>query len=327
MLATRFKIFDMISDRKIHRSLIPRLGGVAIFLSFTVSATTLFLFREIKINFSMITCMEALFLIFLLGILDDLKGLSASKKIPIQVYCALLIYFSGYRIETIILPFWPPFSLGMIAPFFTVLWIVGLSNAINLVDGLDGLAAGISAIGMGMIALFSALLGNQELLILSLMLLGAIFGFLLFNFYPAKIFMGDSGSLFIGFMGAIFSIRLVNESGVPFFVPVIIFLLPITETLFSIFRRFVQGQLLFSADLDHFHHRLIQRGLTHRKSVLLLYGISVLLGITAILMFYGGGLSHFFGVLVLLVGGVYGIFNLGYGTLIQITLKRLNKRF
>jgi UDP-GlcNAc:undecaprenyl-phosphate GlcNAc-1-phosphate transferase len=291
-LAERFNAIDLPSQRKIHDRATPRLGGVAIFLAFALLVLILYPFFPLMGANAGRTIWVLIggTLMLLLGIVDDLRGLNARQKFPAQVAIAVLVGLGGYQISSISLPWGGEIDLGLFGPVLSVLWIVGLSNAINLIDGLDGLAAGIAAIGAFTIFVVSLLSGNLAAVVLSLLLAGSTLGFLCHNFYPAKIFMGDSGSLFLGFSLAVLSLSSSQKStlAVPLLIPIVALALPIADTLFSIVRRLAHKSPIFSADQGHFHHRLILKGFSHRQAVLLLWGVSAFLGGASILMSVSG---------------------------------------
>jgi|SRR5579884_1178822 len=321
-IALKFKLFDLPDQRKVHSRAIPRIGGVAIYFGFMLPLLILQLFPHPSVRFPGNTgylFFMGTTLIFLLGIMDDIKGLNAWQKLPIQIIAALLIGLDGYQINSFPLPFGEVIHLGPFGLIVTVFWLVGLGNAINLIDGLDGLAGGISAIGA--LTLFFVLLmsGNVDRAYLPLLLVGSTVGFLRYNFYPARIFMGDSGSLFLGFTLGAVALQSFQELTVtvPLLVPIVALGIPIADTLFSMVRRFINGTSIFSADREHFHHKLILKGFTHRQAVLLLYGISASLGVASILMTMIGHHVSFYALPILGFGLVGGIRFLGYAEMSQ----------
>lgn len=283
-IAKRFNIVDMPGIRKIHSQAVPRLGGVAIFVSMIGLVVPVLVlpnvigeaFRELK--FEIITMLAAGGLMFLTGLVDDVRRLRVRTKLLAQLAAAFVICAVGIRIESLPLANKVTLDLGWFSWLFTIVWIVGITNAINLSDGLDGLAAGISAIACGVIAVLAIYNGDAVMAILMLSLLGSLTGFLLFNFEPARIFMGDSGSLFLGFTIAVASILCATktETIVGLALPILALGIPIFDTLFSILRRFLERRSLFSPDRRHFHHRLLALGLRQRHVVITAYAVTLL---------------------------------------------------
>lgn len=299
---------DVPGERKVHTSIKPRLGGLAIFSSISISCIAIFylfpdLFeglllykKEIGITVICITS------IFILGFWDDIHSLNPSVKFLVQFIIATLIYFVGFKISNVT----NPLAVGMLnveAIDFplTLLWIVGVTNAYNLIDGLDGLASGVAMIACLSIFALSMLAGSVWVAILALIIAGSLAGFLHYNFNPAKIFLGDSGSLLIGFSLSILSIQSATKitTGFSLLFPMLVLILPITDTLISMTRRFLASYLpgdfrdkkpslatkiysMFTPDRAHIHHQLISLGLTHRSTVLVLYGVSAFFAVCAI---------------------------------------------
>lgn len=227
-------------------------------------------------------------LIFLLGVFDDLRGMNAYRKFAVQVVAGLLAYLAGFHLTILHLPFLGPIDIGLAGIPLTLLWIVGVTNAVNLIDGMNGLAGGVSAISAFFIGLVAMHNGHYETAYLSWLLMASIIGFLPYNLSDGRIFMGDSGSMFIGYALSVLSISATGhkESGVSLLIPVVILGLPIMDTLLAIIRRMARGRGLFSGDLGHIHHRLLSRLLCPKKTVLALYAVSVTTGLLALLMSY-----------------------------------------
>lgn len=271
----------VVSSRKIHTRPIPRIGGVAIVAAFYVPLVGLLLYETSvgQMFLSDKSRVVGLFVgglsIAVLGFYDDLYGLGASRKFLVQFGVAALMYALGYKIEAISHPFGGAIPLGLMAFPFTLLWIVGIVNAMNLIDGLDGLAGGIATIVVGLTFAVSASRPDFLMMLFMAALGGGLMGFLLYNFNPATIFMGDTGSMFLGFVLAVTTIASGQKGSatVAMLVPIVGLGLPIADTLLAILRRWVRGRPLFSADKEHIHHKLLARGFTHRGAVLLLYGI------------------------------------------------------
>lgn len=279
-------------DRQIHIMPTPRAGGIAIFLSFVVALALLFFLRNgVAANFRAGLSHNLLLLLpaaamFLLGVADDFFRLSARVKLIFQVLIAIFFYFFTARITVLVNPFGTtPFDVSWVSLPVTIIWLVGITNAFNLIDGIDGLSAG-SALFATLAMLFIALVqGNLLVTVMACALAGSILGFLKYNFNPATIFMGDSGSLFIGFTLAALSIDGAQKSTtvVAIAIPLVSFGLPIMETLLSMARRFLAGQPLFSADRRHIHHQLLAKGLSQRQVVILLYAVSAVYALVSLL--------------------------------------------
>jgi UDP-GlcNAc:undecaprenyl-phosphate GlcNAc-1-phosphate transferase len=283
---------DVPNARKVHTRIMPRLGGLAIYASFT--AVILLLLALIPDNYMLESnrnLIGALLtggtIIVVMGALDDRFDLNAKLKFLIQIGAACVVVF-GFDIHMNIVNI--PFGSAMqpvgewIGIPLTIFWIVGVTNAINLIDGLDGLAAGVSAIAIASIMGMGAIMGNGTVVLLAVLLLGSILGFLVFNFHPAKIFMGDSGALFLGFSLAMLSMLGFKQITVLSFVtPLLIIGVPLSDTFFAIVRRWVNKKPLMKADKGHLHHCLQQLGFSHRKTVLIIYGIAAFFGGCAVL--------------------------------------------
>ncbi len=278
-IAIYWKAFDEPNHRKVHTKIMPRLGGLAIYIAFLVA-----FIMVVPKNMLTIGILVGGTIMVIIGVIDDKKPLSAKVKFLGQLVAAILVVMVfGLKVEFINLPFDGVVTFGWLGIPFTILWIIGVSNAINLIDGLDGLAAGVSAIATSTIFIMSLMIGNYTVSFLSIILLGAIIGFLFFNFYPAKIFMGDSGSLFLGFMLASMSILGFKYVTLfAFIMPILILGVPISDTFFAIIRRMVHKKPISEADKNHLHHRLLQTGLSHRQTVITIYGLSMVFGISAV---------------------------------------------
>ncbi|MBK9519308.1 MAG: undecaprenyl/decaprenyl-phosphate alpha-N-acetylglucosaminyl 1-phosphate transferase [Anaeromyxobacter sp.] len=327
-LAHRYGALDHgLTSRKIHGRPVPRLGGIAIVLAFFAPLAALFFVSsEVGRRFwSDSTTALALFggglAIAALGILDDLRGCNAKTKFFVQFAVSAAMYWAGFRIDQVSHPFGPPISLGLFALPFTMFWIAGVINAMNLIDGLDGLAGGVAFIAVATIFTLAAVRGDALMLLFAAALGGAILGFLLYNFNPATIFMGDTGSMFLGFVLATAAIRTSSKSttAVAIVVPILALGIPISDTLLAIGRRAVRGAPLFSADRGHLHHRLIDRGLSHRAAVLVIYGGATVFGAAALLVSFANGPQA---AAVLLVMAVLTFLVLRALGLVDVTLAR-----
>ena len=287
-LAPKIGAMDVPKDgRRMHTKAMPRFGGLAIFIG-TIASLAIYGGQNEK----MIPVIIGGTMIYLLGVVDDLKNLDAKVKFGGQILVAVLMYYMGLRIKFITNYFGEgTLHFGEAVCFVvTVLWIVGITNTINLIDGLDGLAAGIAAISSLCIAYVAYIHGDEYgMMIVCLAMLalaGSCLGFLPFNFYPAKIFMGDGGSLFLGFMIAALSVigPLKRSTVIAVVVPVIVLGIPIFDTFFAILRRIVNRKPIMEADKGHLHHRLMASGYGQRRAVLMLYGISAIMGMAAVLV-------------------------------------------
>ena len=311
-----FKIgaIDIPKDnRRMHKKPTPRIGGLAIIFGFTV-ATLCFA----QPSRQLYGTLAGAAIIAVMGVIDDCKNLPAKLKFVIQIIAALVVVFAGdIKIDVFtnpnflsdnpywVLPEWLSVTL-------TVIWIVFITNAVNFIDGLDGLAAGVSAIMSISLVFISIRVGEYSIAILGIALMGSCFGFLPFNFNPAKIFMGDTGSSFLGFMLATLSIQGVFKSYavISFAVPLLILGLPLFDALFAMIRRILRGQSPMTADRGHLHHRLVDMGFSQKQTVFILYAISGVLGITAVLLAESGVLRALLLVIcvliLLLIGSMLG---------------------
>jgi UDP-GlcNAc:undecaprenyl-phosphate GlcNAc-1-phosphate transferase len=297
--------------RTIHTRPVPRIGGVAIFLAAVcLVVPVLFLDNRIGEDFravrgEVISLLGAAGFIFLIGLIDDLKGLPARFKFLVELIVASALYFVGIRINSIAVTGDLVLHLGGWGFLLTVLWMVGVTNAVNLSDGLDGLAAGISAVACAVISILAIQDDIRVLAVLMLALAGGLCGFLLFNFNPARVFMGDCGSLFIGFTIAASSVMCVAKTTafVGLALPALALGIPIFDTLFSMVRRFLERRSLFAPDRSHFHHRLLDLGLRHRHVVIAIYLATLLATGLGSLMLISEGLDSLiiFGCILFLI--------------------------
>ncbi len=292
-LSHRYKWYDIPDKRKIHTGLIPRLGGFGMFVSAMLAFVIVILASrligrtaiEASIPPSALFFFIPLILIHITGLIDDFHNLKALFKFIIQLLAASIVTIGGYLIRDLTIPYLGTIHLGFIAYPATVLWIVGITNALNLVDGMDGLAGGIAGFAALSLGIIMMIKGNMLAGLLSFAILGAIFGFLFFNFPPAKIFMGDSGSLFLGFsLSVIPLIPLKNNSPFPgiLIAAITLFMIPIIDTATAILRRLHEGRPIYSPDRKHLHHRLLGIGLGERKILAIIYSFSAYLSAVAI---------------------------------------------
>ncbi len=296
-IAPKIGAVDIPKDaRRMHTKPMPRFGGIAIFLG-SIAALFVSVYAALPAIAQYLPegePVEKIFglliggtLIYIVGVVDDLKGLPPKVKFLLQIACACVVFAYGIRISFVTNHFgaghgYLPFAVSFI---ITILWIVGITNTINLIDGLDGLAAGVAAVASFAIAYTAYIHGMYTVTMAMLACAGGALGFLPFNFHPAKIFMGDAGSLFLGFMLASVSIigPVKGAAILATIVPVLVLGVPIFDTAFAIFRRIVNKRPIMEADKGHLHHRLMAAGMGQRRSVLTLYGISAVMGVAAIL--------------------------------------------
>ncbi|WP_188455017.1 glycosyltransferase family 4 protein [Virgibacillus oceani] len=279
-LAIKLGVVDLPNARKIHKYVTPRLGGLAIFLGAFLGA----LYLQPKHEHLLEILLGAI-VILLTGMLDDKYQIRPVIKLSGQLIAASFLISSGLIIERITIPVFGLVDLGFFSVLITVLWVVGITNAINLIDGLDGLATGVTTIAL--ISMFIMAIIDVQLIAayLCIVLIGANLGFLYHNFYPAKIYMGDTGSNFLGYSIAVVSMLglFKNIALFSFIIPIIILAVPIFDTLFAIVRRAYNKENIMMADNKHIHYQLLGNGYSHRKTVLIIYGFSALFGAMAII--------------------------------------------
>lgn len=279
-LAVKLRIVDFPNNRKIHTKVTPRLGGVAIFLGALLGILYLQPQHEYlpEILFGAV-------IIIITGALDDRYTIRPIIKLTGQLIAATFLISSGLIIERITLPIFGVVDLGPLSIVVTLLWVVGITNAINLIDGLDGLATGVTTIAFTSMLIMAFTDVQVVAAYLCIVLIGTNLGFLYHNFYPANIYMGDSGSNFLGFMIAVVSMLglFKNIALFSFIIPVIVLAVPIFDTLFAIVRRAYNKENIMGADNKHIHYQLLKAGYSHRKAVLIIYAFSALFGIMAIL--------------------------------------------
>ncbi len=284
------------SSRKVHTTPVPRLGGIAIVIGFYAPLAGLLVVDSGVGSYFLENPrhVAGLFLggllIAVVGLIDDLRGMGAAKKFSAQFLIAGFMYSLGFSVEQIWTP-WGALNLGAFGLIFTMVWIVGVINAMNLIDGLDGLASGVALVAVLTNLVLAASRGHVLMVLLMAALAGAIVGFLIYNFNPASIFMGDTGSMFLGFVLATSSIITNQKSGaaVAMLVPILALGLPIMDTLLAMLRRAVRGMPLFSADKEHMHHKLLAMGYSQRRAVLTLYGVCALFAGVALASSFANG--------------------------------------
>ena len=275
---------DKPSRRKVHKKKIPSLGGLAIFMAFTiVTVIACALYQNIILSKVWGIVLAASILV-VMGIYDDIKDMPAVVKLVGQITVAVIAYSVGFRIEEFFgfeaITFW----LKFISFLITVGWIVGAINAINLIDGLDGLACGVCAIISLFLFIASLSSGNFVLLVFAAALTGSCLGFLPYNFHPASIFMGDTGSMFLGFVLSIIALESYQKSTtfIAILAPIVAMAVPLLDTLLSILRRLVKKKPLFKADKNHMHHRLLVNDKSHIRVVLTLYAVTFFFGMISL---------------------------------------------
>lgn len=282
-ISLHFGLVDEPSDRKIHANPIPRIGGLGIYISF-IAAFFLFTVNYIEVDKQLIGIITGGTLIMLAGLVDDIVDLKPGWKLAAQVSAALVLTAFDVRMEFIGNPAGGLLDLGPWAIPFTVLWIVALINMVNLIDGLDGLAAGVCSIAAMVFFYTADATGRTAVAFITIGLAGATLGFLVHNFNPASIFMGDSGSMFLGFMLGAMTIQGVMKgvAVVSLLMPMLIMGIPLFDTVYAVFRRLRYNQPLMRADRGHIHHQLLNRGFSHRQSVLIIYLWCMLLSAAAL---------------------------------------------
>jgi len=296
-LATRLGIVDKPDgERKIHKRPTPLLGGVAIYAAFVAPILLLYFVYRNRVSevirqeqtavFALLGCGA---LVLAIGILDDIVELSARAKLALQLLPAGLAITAGYSIGKVSLPFGESLVLGIFCVPVTLFWFLGCMNAVNLLDGLDGLAAGVCLLATLTMLLVSVLLHNTLPMLLMCCLGGGILGFLLFNFHPASVFLGDSGSMLLGFLVAALSLHASQqaEMSIALLVPFIALGLPVLDTTLAIMRRLARRLPISAADRQHIHHLLLSMGLSHREAVIILYITCAIFGGAALLVTTG----------------------------------------
>lgn len=280
------------NKRTVHHGKISRIGGVAIYLAFMI---TMAVFVDVDRTINGIVLSSSI--MFFAGLIDDLIDMRPLVKLCFQLISAFVLLYFGVGIDVLRLPFGLTFDSPWISAIFTIVWVVGITNALNLIDGLDGLAGGMSVVVLFVVGSLSIIDRRFEIVALAFILASAIMGFLVYNAHPASIFMGDCGSLFLGFLIA--SISLVGFKGstvLTLALPMLLLLLPIVDTLSAILRRMLKGQRFLEADKNHIHHMLMQR-FGHRNTVIIMCGITALFGLSAFVYM----LNRVLGLFVMLV--------------------------
>ena len=305
-LAKKVGAIDIPNDRRVNKKPMPRLGGLAVISGFVVSIIYLFITTSLEGKLNLfgeenyfVKMLGFFFGALVLGVvcyIDDVKGVPSFVKLTAQIIASIIVVACGIKIENISIPFTEgKIIMGDIFSYIlTVCWIVGITNAINLIDGLDGLSSGVTLISCLSLLMVFALNGSPLIaIVLITALAGALVGFLPFNFSPAKTFIGDTGSNFMGFALAIISIleKKKTYTALVLIAPIIILAMPIFDTLFAIFRRLIKGKSIkavFKPDKGHLHHKLMAKGYTQKQAVLIMYGITAILGMFAVILLESG---------------------------------------
>jgi UDP-GlcNAc:undecaprenyl-phosphate/decaprenyl-phosphate GlcNAc-1-phosphate transferase len=290
--ALNHHVVALQNHRTVHKGEVPKLGGGAIFLAFLIGLALFYVIKpELFVqNFRLLLSLAAgVAALFFMGAIDDKADLNCNLKLTVEILVALFAVSMGWKIDVLLLPASQEIPLGIFAYPFSVLWIVGVANSFNMIDGLDGLAAGIATAVLLSSMAISALFGGVLVPVIAIILAGAVIGFLRYNINPASIFMGDSGSLSLGFALACITMNsaTVEAGKTVFLIPLLLLGLPLTDTTLAIFRRWRRGIHPFHADREHVHHRLVNLGLSQSGSALTLVGLSVILGIMAYLVAQG----------------------------------------
>ena len=337
-IAEKIGAVDVPKDkRRMHTREMPKFGGPAVIIGFLVSVIYLLtvmniegsidLFTQEQYGVKLIGLFLGIIVITIVGIIDDTKTLRPIAKLAGQVLAAIVVVAFGIKIEQITIPFL--YEIGLSEAFsviLTIIWIIGITNAINLIDGLDGLSSGITLIScISLLIIFSLNESPLIAIILITALIGALVGFLPFNFAPAKTFIGDTGSNFLGFMLSVISILGIAKTYTiaVIVLPVIVLGLPIVDVVWAIIRRIIKGKSLkavFKADKGHLHHKLVAKGFSQKQAVLILYGISAAFGMFAVILFDSGILKALSFLLMVIAAVAIGYKNL-FRTRLESDLK------
>ncbi|MBD5430350.1 MraY family glycosyltransferase [Lactobacillus sp.] len=297
---------DNPNARRVNKKPMPTIGGLGIFVSFSIGQFVLL--RDEFPTHELFSVLLASSVIILTGLIDDILELKPRQKMFGIFIASLVIYFlAGIKMSEVTLPWLGTIQLGWWSFPITIFWILALTNAINLIDGLDGLATGVSIISlitMGIVGFFFLYTWQHYVPIMCIMLAACLIGFLPYNFHPAKIFLGDTGALYIGFMIAILSLKgLKDVTFISLLVPIIILGVPITDTIYAMIRRRLNKQPISEADKHHLHHQLMKMGLSHRQTVLAIYGLSLIFSFVSLLSI----LAPKWGIIPLMLGLFLGL--------------------
>ncbi|MGK0552338.1 glycosyltransferase family 4 protein [Enterococcus faecalis] len=304
LLSFRIGAYDAPGERRINTKNMPTAGGLAIFLAFAFSSMVLFrTIIPIRIIWPIVLAGGV---VILTGLIDDIKELTPMKKTIGILAASLIIYLANIRINFVTLPILGMIDLRWFSLPLTLLWILAITNAVNLIDGLDGLASGVSIIGLTTIGITGYFFLHAKTVyvpIIIFILVASIAGFFPYNFYPAKIFLGDTGALFLGFMIAVMSLQgLKNATFITLITPMIILGVPITDTVYAIIRRLLNKRPISSADKMHLHHRLLSLGFTHKGAVLTIYGLALVFSFVSLLFSYSSRVAALLLIIACLIG-------------------------
>jgi UDP-GlcNAc:undecaprenyl-phosphate GlcNAc-1-phosphate transferase len=318
--------------RKRHRRPVPTVGGVAVVLAFVVSAGSLELVARLttggqSLRSLWLPLVISSLALMVLGLVDDARGVRPISKLLIEFAVGIYLFASGFQITAVSNPFGDPIHFGILALPVTLLWLAGMSNAVNLIDGLDGLAAGlslVSTLGLLVVAAFS---GRWDAVLVAAALAGALLGFLPYNFSPARVFLGDCGSLPVGLVLAAIAVHssIKASAAIVIVVPLLALALPILDVGLAIVRRFVRRRPVFEGDRDHIHHRLVELGLTPRRAAVTLYAVGVLFSALAIAVLMGPRLVVWAALAIMLLVVGLGLRALGYWEVTEIQKSLLNR--
>ncbi|MGO2270345.1 MAG: MraY family glycosyltransferase [Enterococcus faecalis] len=305
LLAFRIGAYDAPGERRINTKNMPTAGGLAIYIAFASSC--LLIFRSIIPQDYIWPIILAGGMVVLTGLIDDIKEITPMKKTIGILLAALVIYFvAGIRIDFVTLPVVGMIDLRWFSLPLTLLWILAITNAVNLIDGLDGLASGVSIIGLttiGITGYFFLHAKTVYIPIVIFILVASIAGFFPYNFYPAKIFLGDTGELFLGFMIAVMSLQgLKNATFITVITPMVILGVPITDTVYAIIRRLLNKKPISSADKMHLHHRLLSLGFTHKGAVMTIYALALVFSFVSLLFSYSSTVASILLIVFCLIG-------------------------
>lgn len=310
-LANHVGAIDVPKDnRRMHTIPIPRMGGLAIFIGFLLSV----LIFSKQIDQGLQSILLGAIVLVILGVFDDKYALGARFKLLVQILAASIVVFYGdLRIDRLTNPFgsslYSYWDFGLLSYPITIFWIVAITNAVNFIDGLDGLACGVSCISSVNLLVIALLVSDEQVSIIMAALTGACLGFVPYNFNPAKIFMGDTGSTFLGFMLATVSIQGLFKAytAISFIVPFLLLGLPIFDICFAVIRRVASGRSPMEADRGHFHHRLIDMGFSQKQSVAIAYVLTGILGLAAVLLTVSGAMRALIMLGAIILVGAIGM--------------------
>lgn len=296
-------LVDVPNARKIHTKPISRIGGVAIWASSMLTFLCLVFLSYYPYGSLLSGILLGSSLMFLLGLIDDVYNLNAKFKLFLQIAITTLVYLLGVRIDTI--PFFGGIDLGLFSYPITLLWIVGISNAVNFIDGVDGLAGSVITVNSITLAIIAVAMtpSNPISALIGFILAGSMLAFLTYNFNPARIFMGDSGALFSGFLLAAISITGVMKAAtLAILLPFVVLAVPIMDITYSSLRRIFKGQSPFVADSEHIHHKLLHAGFSQKKTVVILTSVAIIAGGLASMLMGAGTIKHYaYTILVLVI--------------------------